>query len=98
MRRHRDDGRQPVSSTAAPRNGRPDALVKVIPGDFGRDLKGGDRSGDFDPARHEPADREGIERSKGPPTDGFEDRPRMCLCSSKRTHHSLCPLLDDVRT
>ena len=90
MRRRRDDSRQPVSSTAAPQNGRPDALVKVIPGNFGSDLKGSDRSRDFYPARHEPADREGIERSKGPPTDGLEDRPRMCLSSAKRTH-PLCP-------
>lgn len=81
-----DEGRQPVSSPAAPRDDRPDALVKVIPGNFGRDLEAGDRSGDFNPARHEPADREGIERSHGPPTDGFEDRPRMRLCSAKRTH------------
>jgi len=86
MRRRRDDGQQPVNSTATPRYGRPDALVKVIPGNFSRDLEAGDRSGNFHPARHEPADREGIERSQGPPTDGLEDRPRMCLCSAKRTH------------
>jgi hypothetical protein len=62
-------------SAAAPRDGGPDALVKVVPGDFGDDLEAGDRSGYFNPARHEPTDREGIERSQGAPTHGLEDRP-----------------------
>jgi hypothetical protein len=59
--------------TSAPRNGRPDPLVQVIPGDFGYDLEAGNRSRDLDPARQNPTDRKCIERSQRPPTEGFED-------------------------
>src|ERR1700721_4231332 len=46
-------------SAAAPRDGRPDALVEVIPGDFSDDLEAGDRSGDFTPPRNNPSEPEG---------------------------------------
>jgi hypothetical protein len=45
---------------APPRDGRPSAFMKVIPGDFSDDFQAGDRSSYFNPASHEPADREGI--------------------------------------
>src|SRR6202022_3071959 len=68
-------------SAAAPGDGRPDAFVKVIPGDFGYDLDACNRTGDLDPARQEPADRKGVERSQHPPTHGLKDRPCVRLCS-----------------
>ena len=73
----------PSGITPAPGDNRPDALVKVIPDDLGNDLETGNRTRDLDPTCKEPADRERVERSQGPPTDGFEDRPRMCLCAAE---------------
>src|SRR6202158_1919398 len=71
--------RSSSSLASAPGDGRPDALVNIIPDDFGCDLEGCDRSRYFNPARHEPADRKCIERSQGPPTDGLEDRSCVFL-------------------
>src|ERR1700738_1117905 len=47
----------------APGNGGPDALVEIVPDDFGRDLKRGDRARDLHPAREEPAGRESVDAS-----------------------------------
>src|SRR3982074_2574697 len=44
-------------SAPAPGDGCPDALVQIIPGDFGNDLEACDRARDLDPAREEPANR-----------------------------------------
>ena len=68
----------------APVDGCPDPLVQIVPGDFGGDFEASNRPGDRDPARHEPADGKGVERSKRPPTDGFEDRPRVRLCAAEQ--------------
>jgi hypothetical protein len=65
---------------------RPDPLMQIVPRYLGHDLKTGNRSRDFNPARHEPADRKCIERPQRPPTDGFENGPRMCLYSAKYNH------------
>src|SRR5258708_1122603 len=72
--------------TPTPGDGAPPPLVKVIPGDLGCDLEGGNRARDLDPPREKPADRKRVERPQGPPTDGFKDRPGVCLCSAKRYH------------
>src|ERR1700733_14050328 len=66
----------------APFDGGPDPLMKIIPEDLGYDLEAGDRSRDLDPAGQEPADRKGVERAQRPPADRFQNRPRMCLCST----------------
>jgi hypothetical protein len=64
----------------------PDPLVQIIPGNLGHDLETGNRPCDFDPARHEPADRKCIERPQRPPTDGLENGPRMRLYTAKYGH------------
>ena len=82
--------------TPAPMDRRPDALVQIIPGDLGDDLEAGDRAGDLDPARQEPADRKGIERSQGAPTEGLENRPCVRLCSAKSNHPARLHLVDST--
>src|ERR1700726_316827 len=72
--------------TSAPTHRGPEALVKIVPEDLGYDLDTGDRSCDFDPARHEPTDRECVECSQRPPTDSFENRSCVCLCSAEQNH------------
>src|ERR1700737_1201233 len=62
---------------------RPGALVKIIPGELGYDLEPGDRTGDLDPPRQHPADRERVERAQSPPANGFQNRPCVCLCSAE---------------
>src|SRR5258707_10662142 len=71
---------------SAPGDRGPDALVKVIPPDFGDELKPRNQTRQLKLAGQIPADRERIERSEHPPTDGFKDRPCMCLCSAEHTH------------
>src|SRR5665213_1380624 len=78
-------------SASAPGNCRPDPLVQIIPGDLGDDLKAGDRTRDLDPARHEPADREGIQRSHRPPAYGFDDRSCVCLCGAEQNNPVCLP-------
>src|ERR1700722_7022243 len=63
-----------IESAAPPGNGRPNPFVKIIPCDLRDDLHAGNRARDFDPPGKKPADREGVEGSKGSPTDGLEDR------------------------
>lgn len=53
--------------------------MQVAPGNLGDDLNARDRSRDFDPPGHEPADRKRIQRPKGPPADRLEDRSHMSL-------------------
>src|SRR5258708_869100 len=70
----------------APGNGGPDALVEIVPGDFGRDLEPGNRARDLYPAGEKPADRERVERSQCAPADRLEDRSDVRLCSAERNH------------
>ena len=75
----------------APRNGRPDALMQVIPGDFGDDFEAGNRARDLDPSRKQPTDRKCVERPQCPPTDGLQDRSCVCFCSAERYHRVRLP-------
>src|SRR5260370_23022967 len=70
-------------SAPAPGNRRPDTLVKIIPGELGDDFEARDRTCDFDPACHEPADCKGVERAQRAPTAGFEHRPCVCFSSAE---------------
>src|ERR1700722_6511619 len=64
-----------IKSAAPPRNGRPNPLMKIIPCNLRDDLHAGDRASDLDPSSKKPADREGVEGSKGSPADRLENRP-----------------------
>ena len=67
--------------TPAPGDGGPEALVQIIPGNLRSDFKNRDRAGSLNPARHEPANDEGIDSSERPPTDRFQNRSRVRLCT-----------------
>ena len=75
----------------APRNGRPNALMQVVPGDFGDDFEAGNRARDLDPSRKQPTDRKCVERPQCPPTDGLQDRSCVCFCSAERYHRVRLP-------
>src|SRR5436190_10646150 len=72
-----------VRSAPAPGDRCPDALMKVIPPDLGDELQPGDQACELELARQVPADHEGVERSQGPPANGFDDRPCVRLCSAE---------------
>jgi hypothetical protein len=66
-----------------PADRRPAAFVKVVPGDFGNDLKAGNRPGKRNPAGHDQADCKRVQRSQRPPTDGLEDGSRVRFCAAE---------------
>ena len=56
------------------------ACISQFAGNLGDDLNPRDRTCDVDLPGHEPTDRECVERSQGPPTNGLEHRSKMGLC------------------
>jgi hypothetical protein len=72
-----------IKPAATPANSRPNPFMQIIPRNLRNDLHACDRARDLDPPGEEPTDSERVERSKGSPADGFENRPRMRFCPAE---------------
>jgi len=77
-------GNCPMVLSSAPRNDRPNPLVKIKERDLGYELNGGDGAGNLDTAGYQETQYKCVDAAGGAPTDRLRERPAVRLFATGR--------------
>jgi hypothetical protein len=80
-----------------PSYGCPHTFVKIVDDDLCHDLDSGDGASKTDLPRHKETDDECVDARGNSPTDGFGERPGMCLSALEQVHLGSTRRLDHSR-